>query len=159
MSHPYDGPVTGRKPDVRNVQLPPADPWDKRTGIQPVADFEVDCDWIPVNDEYALVRPSIRLHDDIYSLCKDAEVLIPKREANPAMVALHLALAWTKRAVGSGGVPVLNMAERNPGHIMEPGTDGRLLFRWYAQVGSRLSVAVVRLDGSLQGQARLTLVE
>ena len=140
-------------------KLPPADPWDRRIGVQSVADFKVDCDWIPVNENWAIVRPTITLHDDIYSLCKDAEVFIPKQQVDPAIVALNLSLAWTKRAVGSGGVPVTGMYERNPGHLMEPAADGRLTFRWWARVGSRLSVAVVRMDGNLAGQVRLVLVE
>lgn len=143
------------------TRLPPADSWDTQTGVHPVTDFQVECTWIPINVDWALVRPIIRLHDGIYSLAKDAEVLRVYRDTRSGKVESPelSAFAWTKKVLGSGGVSVLAMYEQNPGHITEPGTDGGLVFRWHARVGSRLSVAVVRLDGNLAGQARLTPVE
>lgn len=143
------------------VHLPPADPWDQRTGAHHITDFEVDCTWIHVNESWALVRPTIKLHDGVYSLAKDAEVyrVRSSRGGNSVESPEMSAIAWTKKALSSGGVPVTGLHERNPGHLLEPGTDGRVTFRWWAGVASRYSVAIVRLDGNLQGQARLTLVE
>lgn len=151
---------TRRQQQGLPLNLPPADPWDKRTGVKPVTDFMVDCSWIPVNEDWALVRPTIELHDGVYSLCKDAEVYRVRRDVNGRQVEspVLLAIAWTKKALGSGGVPVLGLHERNPGHMLE-GKDGACHMRWHAVVASRLSVAVVRLGGDLTGQARLVPVE
>lgn len=141
-------------------RLQAADPWDGRTGHRPVTDFMVDCTWIPVNEDWALLSPTITLHDGVFKLCKDAEVFRVRRDVGGRQVESPLlsATAWTKRALGSGGVKVLALHERNPGHMTD-GKRGSHHFRWYASVASRLSVAVVRLDGSLEGQARLAPVE
>lgn len=141
-------------------KLPPADPWDKRTGLKQVTDFMVDCTWIPVNEDWATVRSLITLHDGVFALAKDAEVLrvYQDLQSGRAESPELSALAWTKRALSSGGVPVLGMYERNPGHMLH-GKDGAQHFRWHATVGSRLSVAIVRLDGDLSGQVRLVPVE
>lgn len=142
-------------------RLQPADPWDTQTGVQPVGDFSVDCVWVPVNDDWALVRTYINLYDGSYTLLKDAEVKRVYRDLKGERVeGIELvALAWTKKAISNGGARVLGMYERSPGHILVGGNDGAQRFRWYAQVGSRLSVAVVRLDGNLSGHARLVPVE
>lgn len=143
-----------------NPALPPADPWDKRTGVKPVTDFIVDCSFIPVNDDWATLTPTITLHDGVYALSKPVEVFRVRSgfADNPVESPVLVALAWTKKMLASGGVPVLGLHERNPGHMLE-GKDGACHMRWHAVVASRLSVAVVRLGGDLAGQARLVLVE
>lgn len=148
-------------PNARRPFLPDADSWDRQTGVNAVAEFEVDCSWTPINEDWALVRAMITLYDGVYTLSKDVEVKRVYRHVSGQRVESPelSALAWTKTALGGGGVPVLSMYERNPGHMQEPGVDGPRRFRWIAEVGSRLSVAVVRLDGNLSGMARLTLVE
>lgn len=146
--------------NLKSPKLPPADAWDKQTGVQPITDFIVDCTWIPVNEDWAIVRPTITLHDGVFTLCKEAEVFRVRRSVGGRQVESQelSALAWTKRALSSGGVNVLGLHERNPGHMTD-GKRGSHLFRWHASVVGRLSVAVVRLDGNLKGQVRLVPVE
>ena len=143
-----------------NPRLPQADPWDRRTGAQHLMDVSVDCFWEPVNEEWASVNAYINLHDGRYALSKPAEVFRVRRTVNgkPVESPEMSAIAWTKKMLGSGGVPVLGLHERTPGHIHISSINS-WNFRWWAGVASRLSVAVVRLGGDLEGQARLTLVE
>lgn len=139
------------------VRLQEADPWDKRTGISLAATFEVTCLWTPVNDGWATVSTGIELHDGSYRLSKDAEIA---RVAVARGITEHpeiFAIAWTKKVLSNGGAHVLGLYEANPGHITYE--DGSVLFKWFAQIGSRLSLAVVRLSGELEGQARVVPVE
>lgn len=135
--------------------LPPADQWDKRTGVRPVDEFKVSCTWNPINDEWAQVHSYIDLHDGTYDLMKPVQMRRVQmgKPVPPELVCV----AWMKKAVSAGGVPVLGLYEQNPGHMTHE--DGSWLGRWWVTVGSRLSVAVVRLDGNLAGQARLVSVE
>lgn len=137
------------------VQLPPADPWDRQQGIHPVDEFQVACTWIPVNDDWAEVNATIVLHDGEYNLANPVQMRRVQR--GKTVLPELLCLAWVKKMVGAGGVPVLGLHEDNPGHASL--NNGTWMGRWWVTVGSRLSVAVVRLDGNLQGQVRLTLVE
>lgn len=148
-SRDYSEPVKPRLPD--------ADPWDKRTGVGIVATFEVTCVWTPVNDGWATVSTTIELHDGSYRLSKDAEIARVAKARGGTEYPEILANAWTKKMLGAGGAHVLGLYEANPGHITHE--DGSILFRWFAQIGSRLSVAVVRLDGNLEGMARIVPVE
>lgn len=135
-------------------RLPAADPWDRQQGIKAVAEFQVECLFTPLGREWAWVRPTIQLDDGVYDLLKPAQ--IKTFPAAPASRDL-LCVAWMKRAITAGGVALLNLAEQNPGHITH--ADGSWTGRWWATVGSRLTVAVVRLDGNLKGQARVVPVE
>lgn len=139
--------------------LPPADPWDRQTGIKPVASFKVDCVWTPLDEDWAYVSVLIRLHNGTFALLKDAEIKRVYREMRTGRVESPelTALAWSKKAVSSGGVPVLSVNERDPGHNRNP--NGSALFRWQVEVGSRLSVAIIKLDGDLEGQVRLVRVD
>lgn len=135
--------------------LPPADPWDKQTGIHLVDEFQVSCVWTPINDDWAEVHVTIDLHDGTYDLIKPAQM--KRVQQGKTVLPELICLAWTKRAVSSGGVTVLGLYEQNPGH--KEHSDGSILFRWWAQVGTRMSLAIVQLGGDLAGTARLVPVE
>lgn len=140
--------------------LPPADPWDKRTGIQPVAEFPVDCTWDPVNEDWASVTVQAKLDGEWLDIIKPALVRRVYRTVagQPVEQPALTALAWAKRAVASGGVAVLNVAPISA--AQQPCDAGPgWQFRWNVQVGSRLSVAMVVLGGDLDGIVRLVPVE
>ena len=141
-------------------KLPPADSWDSRTGVMPVAEFLVECSWTPLNKDWALVQPMIRLDGELYALAKPVDIRrirVERPNGEFAESPELIALAWAKQSLGSGGVSVLAMAEANPGHAGNGG--GEYRFRWMATVGSRLSVALVKLTGNLDGMARIVPVE
>lgn len=144
--------------DAPRPNLPPADPWDKRTGVKTITDFEVHCHWTPIDNEWALVQPYVKVRDEVLSLAKDAEVFRVHRQVHGVSVESPelSALSWTESAVARGGLVVHGLYERDPGHVDYGG--GTYLFRWWARVGSRLSVAVVRLDGDMSGVVRLVPV-
>ncbi len=144
------------------IRLPQADPWDRQTGLQPVAEFEVQCTWINLDKDWATIQPFINLDGELYPLSQQVDVRRIYRELRGQQVegAELVALAWTKKALGSGGVAVLECAEANPGHIIPDWSDKRATYRWMATIGSRLSVALVKLHGgSIEGHARLVPVE
>lgn len=141
--------------------LPPADPWDNQQGIKPVAEFQVQCSWVPLDDNWATAQPSIILDGKEYALCRRADIRRVYRTVggrvieNPELVAL----AWTKKWLASGGVTVLEFGEDNPGH--EDLGKGRTKFKWVATIGSRLSVALVEVEQAtgVPNHARLVPVE
>lgn len=137
------------------VRLPHADPWDTRRGIMPVIEFEVVATWTPINDGWAQVTAGIHLHDGYYDLAAPAQMLRHQSGvlANPELFTT----AWVKKMLGSAGATVMGLYEQNPGHITHQ--DGSYQFRWIAGIGSKLTVAVVRLSGNLEGTARLVPVE
>lgn len=155
--------LNGSCPKVNHTPtLPPADPWDRQTGVHPVAEFEIQCTWRNLNEEWATVQPFINLEGELYPLTQQADIRRVFRQLrNERVEASELtALAWSKRALGGGGVVVLEFAEANPGHILSGQANGHTVYRWMATVGSRLSVALVKLHGgSIEGQARLVPVE
>lgn len=144
------------------IRLPQADPWDRQTGLQPVAEFEVQCTWINLDKDWATIQPFINLDGELYPLSQQVDVRRIYRELRGQQVegSELIALAWTKKALGSGGVAVLECAEANPGHIGVDLARDKAVYRWMATVGSRLSVALVKLHGgSIEGHARLVPVE
>lgn len=154
-SRDYDEPIS-------RPRLPQADPWDQRTGIQPVAEFEVQCKWTNLDKDWATIQPFINLDGELYPLSQQVDVRRIYRELRGQQVegSELIALAWTKKALGSGGVVVLECAEANPGHIGVDIARDKVVYRWMTTVGSRLSVALVKLHGgSIEGHARLVPVE
>ena len=167
MSHqrPSDRLAPKRKPfptPLRHpIGLPPADPWDQQHGIQPVAEFQVMCTWVPLTEDWATAQPSIMLDGKEYALCRQADIRRVYRQVGGETVESPelMALAWTKKWLASGGVTVLEVGESNPGH--EDFGKGRTKFKWIATVGSRLSVAVVEIEQAtgVPSHARLVPVE
>ena len=143
------------------VRLPPADAWDTRQGIQPVAEFQVMCTWVPLNENWVTAQPSIMLDGKEYALCRQADIRRVYRQVGGQQVESPelIALAWTKKWLASGGITVLEMAEANPGH--EDHGKGRTKFKWMATVGSRLSVAVLEVEQvtAVPNHARLVPIE
>lgn len=140
-------------------KLPPADPWDRQRGISTIETFEVSCSWVPVNEDWVEVHAQIVLWDGVYSLARPAQIRRVYRELRSGrqeMGAELLASAWTKKMLTSSGADLTGLYEQNPGHVSYE--DGNIDFRWYASMGARLSLAVIRLDGNLQGIARVVPV-
>lgn len=141
---------------LNNPKLPKADPWDRQTGLRYIS-FTVECNWIPLTSDWALLQPTILLDDKAYFLSKDVEVARVYSENSTGKVEAPwlTAAAWMKKALRSGGVTSLGLLD---GEFREH-KNGKVSFKWTARVGSKLSVAVVKLDGNLTGHVRLVPVE